>query len=272
MKVQKIALFNFLILVVSAIHQVPAQNLRLLLSGDSTLVFAHRAVVKDNLPENSISGTRQALVDGVNKLEIDVRESKDGILYLLHDETLDRTTTGKGILMDWESDHLDTLFLLGSNDRLPRFDAYLNSIRNERVYLMLDVKEAPIAKVIQLVAENEMLDRIVLLTFQMDRASEAFALNDRFLVSVLINSEEEFDDYLCKSTDPYHVAVYLNKDAGLGLYVEAQKLGLPIITDVMGIIDNQGKEDHSIYREFVQKRKPNVVVSDYPKKLQQAIF
>lgn len=130
MRSQKTTFFIVLILLGLVTNRLPAQSLRFLLSEDPSLVFAHRAVFQEEMPENSISGTQQALKKGVNMLEVDVRESKDGILYLLHDEILDRTTTGKGLIKDWRSDHLDTLFLLGSNERLPRFDAYLNSIRD----------------------------------------------------------------------------------------------------------------------------------------------
>ncbi|MGY6742490.1 MAG: glycerophosphodiester phosphodiesterase family protein [Cecembia sp.] len=249
-----------------------AQSLRKLVEEREPLVFAHRGAVDPNVPENSLFGMYQAKAEGIHLLEIDIMESQDGVLYLLHDRTLDRTTSGKGNISEWKSKDLDSVRLKGVEEYLPRFEAFLKASAQKEVYLMLDVKNAPLHKVVDAVEAAGMLDRVVLLTFSLARAQEAFDLKQRFLVSVLITEEEEFDEYLCKTTDPYHVAVYLNKEADLGLYARAKELGLPIITDVMGTIDSQGVEDPAIYREFVQKRNPNMVVSDFPKILQQAIF
>jgi glycerophosphoryl diester phosphodiesterase len=248
-----------------------AQSLRPLLDSEQTLVFMHRGALYPDFPENSMVGLHLAKEAGFTMLEIDIRESKDGVLYLLHDKTLDRTTHGEGSIADWESGELDKLGIKGTQETLPRFDSFLEAARENEIYLMLDVKNAALDKVMALVAEKNMLNRVVLLTFQLDRAEEAFGLDQRFLVSVLINEEEEFDEYLCKSSDAYHVAVYLNKDAHLSLYEKAGALGLPIITDVLGSIDEQAIKEPSIYREFIEKRRPCVVVTDHPKILNHTI-
>lgn len=248
-----------------------AQSLRKLLEEEKTLVFAHRGAVNPDIPENSLAGMKQALDSGVYMLEIDIMESQDGVLYLLHDRTLDRTTLGTGSISEWKSGDLDKLGLKGTEEKLPRFADFLREAAQNGIYLMLDVKKAPLDKVLDEVEAEGMLDRILLLTFTLERAQEAFDLKQRCLVSVLINEEEEFDEYLCKISDPYQVAVYLNKDADLNLYGIASKLGLPILTDVMGDIDRQGVNNPSIYREFVKKRKPGIVVSDYSDVLKQAL-
>lgn len=60
------------------------------------MVVAHRACWRDGAPENSISAINACLSIGVDVLELDVHRTKDGALILMHDETVDRTTTGKG--------------------------------------------------------------------------------------------------------------------------------------------------------------------------------
>lgn len=59
------------------------------------LVASHRAV-HHILPENSIPAVKEAIRLGVDIAEIDVKVSKDGVPFLMHDGKLDRTTTGKG--------------------------------------------------------------------------------------------------------------------------------------------------------------------------------
>lgn len=57
-------------------------------------VFAHRSGV--NAPENSFIGLKIAQQQGFEGIELDVQMTKDSILVLLHDETIDRTTKKKG--------------------------------------------------------------------------------------------------------------------------------------------------------------------------------
>ncbi|WP_130274945.1 glycerophosphodiester phosphodiesterase family protein [Cecembia calidifontis] len=260
-------------LLLLGLFQLPvaAQSLRSLLAQEQTLIFIHRAALHPEIPENSLTGLKLAIEAGFHMLEIDVMESRDGVLYLLHDRTLGRTTDDEGNISDWDSRDLDQLRLKNTQETLPRFESFLDISRELGIYLMLDVKSAVLEKVINLVSEKNMLDRVVLLTFELERAIEAIGLDKKFLVSVLINSEDEFDEYLCKSADPYQLAVYLNKGAPLELFGRARQLGLPIITDVLGNIDEHAQEDQRVYREFLEKRKPGIIVTDYPQLLKEAI-
>ena len=59
------------------------------------LTVAHRGVWA-NAPENSLAAIRAAIVLGVEIVEIDAQATADGAIVVIHDETLDRTTTGRG--------------------------------------------------------------------------------------------------------------------------------------------------------------------------------
>ena len=58
-------------------------------------ICAHRGAM-DTHPENTIAAFREAVRLGAHMIELDVRMTKDGHLVILHDETVDRTTNGKG--------------------------------------------------------------------------------------------------------------------------------------------------------------------------------
>ncbi|WP_128545136.1 glycerophosphodiester phosphodiesterase [Larkinella soli] len=62
-------------------------------------ISAHRGA-SGAAPENTLSTFREALKLGVDYIEIDVRTTKDGRLVILHDGSLDRTTTGSGPVRD----------------------------------------------------------------------------------------------------------------------------------------------------------------------------
>lgn len=74
------------------------------------MVVAHRADWR-NAPENSLAAIESAIRLGVDIVEIDVHETKDGQLVLMHDATIDRTTSGKGYVKDWTLDSLKMLNL-----------------------------------------------------------------------------------------------------------------------------------------------------------------
>lgn len=63
-------------------------------------VIAHRADWR-NAPENSIDAILRSIRMGVDMVEIDIKKTKDDQFVLMHDYTIDRTTTGKGAVADY---------------------------------------------------------------------------------------------------------------------------------------------------------------------------
>jgi glycerophosphoryl diester phosphodiesterase len=78
--------------------------------GKEVLVAAHRGDWR-NAPENSIAAIKYAIAMGVDIVEIDVQKTADGQLILMHDDRIDRTTTGKGFVKDFTLDSLKKLYL-----------------------------------------------------------------------------------------------------------------------------------------------------------------
>jgi glycerophosphoryl diester phosphodiesterase len=77
---------------------------------DQVLVVAHRGDWR-HAPENSIQAIQNCIEMGIDMVEIDVRMTRDSQLVIMHDETLDRTTTGTGLVSEWTLDSLKTLYL-----------------------------------------------------------------------------------------------------------------------------------------------------------------
>jgi glycerophosphoryl diester phosphodiesterase len=68
-------------------------------AGGSFLCFAHRGS-STRAPENTLVAFEEAIKDGADAIEFDVRRTGDGVPVVLHDATLDRTTSGRGLLKD----------------------------------------------------------------------------------------------------------------------------------------------------------------------------
>ena len=72
-----------------------------------TKVFAHRGS-KGTHPENTLPAFEEAVLAGADGIELDVHLSKDGELMVIHDETIDRTTTGSGYIRDLTKKEIQT--------------------------------------------------------------------------------------------------------------------------------------------------------------------
>ncbi|HMG07413.1 MAG TPA: glycerophosphodiester phosphodiesterase family protein [Mucilaginibacter sp.] len=64
-------------------------------SDKQIMVTAHRGDWR-NAPENSLQGFKNAITMGVDIIELDLNKTKDGVIVIMHDQTIDRTTDGKG--------------------------------------------------------------------------------------------------------------------------------------------------------------------------------
>ena len=108
---------------------------------DQVLVIAHRGDWR-HAPENSLQAIKNCISMGVDMVEIDVRLTKDSIPILMHDNTLNRTTTGKGNVSDWTLQELKTLYLRnGANHathhRIPTLEEAL-LVAKDQILLNLD--------------------------------------------------------------------------------------------------------------------------------------
>ena len=68
-------------------------------------LIGHRGV-KNLCPENTLESINKALDLGLSYIEVDVKVSKDEIPILLHDDTLDRTTNGNGLVVNFNYEDL----------------------------------------------------------------------------------------------------------------------------------------------------------------------
>ncbi|MFO1022447.1 MAG: glycerophosphodiester phosphodiesterase family protein [Planctomycetales bacterium] len=126
---------------------------------------AHRAAHED-APENSIPAIEKAIELGVDYVELDVRTSKDGILVLMHDSSVDRTSNGKGKVDQLTLAELQALDLgvkgkeKWKGTRVPTFEQALQVCRG-KMGIYLDHKSADVPQTLKLVEKFGMLNKIV---------------------------------------------------------------------------------------------------------------
>lgn len=133
-------------------------------AGHPFVVIAHRG---DHAlyPENTLEAYRQAINDGADFIEIDLRTTKDGGLISLHDATVNRMTNGKGEIKDMTLAEVKNL-RVNSVDSLhifhiPTFAEILKLSKN-KINIYIDFKSADAAVVYQILKQFNMEDHALI--------------------------------------------------------------------------------------------------------------
>jgi glycerophosphoryl diester phosphodiesterase len=149
-------------------------------------MMAHRGA-SALLPENSLAAFARALADGADILETDLRFSKEGEIVLMHDETVDRTTTGSGPVRDLSLAEFKRLTVrhAGGVSRVNEAPPTLQSLidlTGAQVPLALELKDLLFAqpqygqKLARCLHDCHMLDKVILVSFDLSRLQTMKAL------------------------------------------------------------------------------------------------
>ena len=102
-------------------------------------VIAHKALSSDEFPGNSLSAVIQTLDTSVDGIEVDVRMSKDSILFLYHGDILEQYTNLKGVTEDFDWSFLKDAKYMGTKEKLLLLDDFLSLVNNQKI-IFLDIK------------------------------------------------------------------------------------------------------------------------------------
>lgn len=185
--------------------------------GAPVLVSAHRGGPAPGLPENALATFEYALNFAPALIETDVRRAADGALVLLHDETLDRTTTGTGAVAAISLADLRRLYLRDPEGtvtphRIPTLAEAL-AWAEGRAVLLLDVKpgvppEAVVAAVRAAGAEG----RAVVIAYTLDDLLVYHHLAPDLVYSASARTPDEAEALLAAPVDPVRLIAF----AGVG--------------------------------------------------------
>jgi glycerophosphoryl diester phosphodiesterase len=131
-------------------------------------VIAHRGDWR-NAPENSLKGLLNCIELGVDMVEVDLAMTKDSILVLMHDETIDRTTNGKGLVKEWTLDSLQKLRLklydgILTDERIPTLEE-LTMLSKGKTEIFIDKGYRYIAQAYKILKKTETLSEAHFLGF-----------------------------------------------------------------------------------------------------------
>lgn len=153
------------------------------------LVSAHRGQMGPDAAENSLESFGNTVERGPIFIELDVSRSADGVLMLMHDQTLDRTTNGTGPLSAKTYRDLRQLVLKNGagallTERIPTLDEALVWGRRRGAVLQLDIKPGvPLADVVKHVRQMRMERQVILIAYSFADSRAALETAPEMMVS-----------------------------------------------------------------------------------------
>lgn len=129
------------------------------------IVVSHRGDWR-NAPENSLQAFQNCIEMGVDMIEIDLKKTKDNQLVLMHDNTIDRTTDGKGNPADYTLEELRQFHLkngLGrvTFHRIPTLEEVLELTKG-KILINIDKGYDYFQEVYDLLVKTQTLDQVVI--------------------------------------------------------------------------------------------------------------
>ena len=103
------------------------------------IAIAHRGAPGEYIDENSLSAIESAIKSGFNEIEIDLRQTKDSFIVLLHDKTISRTTNARGRVSEMLGFELFEVRLKKTDEKVPQFEDVLRLV-DGRCKLLIELK------------------------------------------------------------------------------------------------------------------------------------
>jgi len=153
-------------------------------------ICAHRGGSRETFPENCIATFENTLSKVHAMIEVDPRYTKDSVIVLMHDPTLDRTTSGTGRVSDYTYEELKALRLKDTEGnitghRIPTLDEALEWAKGKTI-LVLDRKDVPIAERIKKIEEHNAVTNAIVIAYSTDEIKECYNLNSDIIMEVML--------------------------------------------------------------------------------------
>lgn len=234
--------------------------------------FAHRGA-SFNYPENTMLSLKEGIKSGANGLEIDVHKTKDNKLVVIHDEDVERTYLGRGLVKDFNLDELiklknrKKLFTDNIDCHIPTLEEVLELIKGKDITLNIELKTDEIhyrgieSDVISLINEYKLNKQIILSSFNHDSIKIAKRLDSSIKIGILYDKPIEDVIKYAKEleVDAIHPDLRL---VSRELIQEAHENNLKV---------NIYTVNNPIYMRLLIKNKADGLFTDYPELLREIL-
>ena len=205
-------------------------------------VIAHRGASRF-APENTIAAFEKAIARGADLIEIDIRETKDGHLVVMHDVTVDRTTNGSGAVAGLTLAEIKQLDAGSSfsfefkGEKIPTLDEALEAMKG-RALPDLDFKAGTPEKLVDAVRRHDLLGKVTLYAGDYELLRRTLAISKEFHARPSIHIGRAGLPMLLKELNPPIVNIDW-REFSEGLIRDVHVSGRQAFVNVMGPNDNE---------------------------------
>ncbi|MDY2587801.1 glycerophosphodiester phosphodiesterase family protein [Winogradskyella aquimaris] len=229
-------------------------------------------------PENCLETIRY-INDSITAIfEIDVAQTKDGQLVLMHDNSIDRTTTGSGLLKSHTYKSLNQYVLVDdygnkTKYKIPLFIDVLNWCKAHNVILTVDIKRSVSQKkVIDAIKEAKAENICVIITYDLEQAKSAYALAPELLLSVSARNDQELKRLLASEIPTRNMLAFTGtRLSDTSLYQRLQNENIVCMLGTLGNLDRQAEaRGDYLYAQWLAMG-VNIIATDRPFEVYSAI-
>ena len=239
-------------------------------ASDQILVAAHRGS-HSKFPENSLAAIEESIQQGIDIVEVDIRETKDNIPVLMHDKSLDRTTTGDKLLIDLNYNDLQNYWLLFNDEpspyKIPTLEEVLQLSKN-RIILNLDFKQEnleALKRAYKLVEEYEMEQSVIFTVNDLNIIPALHQLNPDIRIMPVAFSGVKIEKVL--KNDFIDIIQLYHRSYSKYYMRRIKERGMDIWVNSLNKYDKMEKNGEDGFEKLLVIKKVDVIQTDYPEEL-----
>lgn len=247
---------------------------------NTPVISGHRGTRVKGIPENSIAAMDYVLQHTPAFFEIDPRITKDSVIVLMHDVTLDRTTTGTGKLSDYTWEELQHIRLkdhLGNvtEYRIPSLAEAIAWARGKTI-LNLDRKDVPLEMTAAIIENHQAADFVMVTVHSAAQARFYLDKNKHTMFSAFVRTMEQFDEYEKEGIPWKNMIAYIGADKDKPeTKLLRDKLHAKGVSCMISAASTYDKLDNDslrmeIYRDIIRSG-TDILESDYPADVARAL-
>ena len=231
-----------------------------------------------NYPENCIETFDYLHKKGIQIFEIDISETKDQHLVLMHDNSLQRTSTGRQDVNQINLNQIKEYFLVDdfgqqTSYKIPTFAEALNWGKDKPIYFMVDIKKGvDYAAIVSTINQANMQNKVVLVTYTVGQAKKLNRIAPNMLLSVSMRNEREFNDMMNSGipTDKM-VAFTGTRRNDKSLFDKIHEKDILVIFGTLGNLDKSAAaKGNQLYKDL-EKDGVDIFATDRALDVQQTI-
>jgi len=231
------------------------------------LICGHRGGAQSLYPENSIAGLEYVFSKMTAFFEVDPRLTKDSVVVVLHDATLDRTTNGTGKLSDYTWEEIQKLRLKDKKGNLTEYrirtlDEVMRWARGKTI-LMLDKKDVPLQMLYNIIKRNNAENGVLISAYQPEEAAFYYSKNKNLMFEVFVKDAKRLQAFEATGVPTKNMVAYFGQPKKQAFYDLIHSKGIMVMIYTGKILEKEKDKAIRIqsYKNVV-KQGGDILLSD----------